>query len=127
MRARPEISRALRRTGELSAARLSDSGWSGPPCQTADRIRDEGDGMRQQFADAEFQFGLEIALGAAYRQASDVGEALATADRITDADADSWVNEWTATAEVCDTAGDEADSAGHPVRARSSYRRAGTS
>jgi hypothetical protein len=57
--------------------------------------------MKKQFADAEFQFGLEIALGAAYRQASDVGEALATADRIADGDADSWVNEWTATAEVC--------------------------
>ena len=32
--------------------------------------------MRQQFADAEFQFGLEIALGAGYRQASDVGSRL---------------------------------------------------
>src|ERR1700759_418327 len=82
--------------------------------------------MRQQFADAEFQFGLEIALGAAYRQASDVGEALATADRITDADADSWANEWTAPAEVCDAAGDEADSAGHRVSALSYSRRAAT-
>ena len=82
--------------------------------------------MRHQFADAEFQFGLEIALGAAYRQASDVGEALATADRIADGDADSWVNEWTATAEVCETAGDEADSAGRRVSALSYYRRAAT-
>src|ERR1700754_4461857 len=82
--------------------------------------------MRQQFADAEFQFGLEIALGAAYRQASDVGEALASADRIADGDADSWVNEWTATGEVCETAGDAAHSAGHRVSALSYSRRAAT-
>jgi len=82
--------------------------------------------MKQQFADAEFQFGLEIALGAAYRQASDVGESLATADRIGDGDADSWVNEWTATAEVCQAAGAEAGSAGRRVTALSYYRRAAT-
>ncbi len=82
--------------------------------------------MSQQFADGEFQFGLEIALGAAYRQASDVGESLATAARIADGDADSWVSEWTATADVCEAAGDEADSAGHRVSALSYYRRAAT-
>ena len=82
--------------------------------------------MRNQFADGEFQFGLEIALGGAYRQASDVGEALATADRITDGDADSWVSEWTATAEVCESAGAEAESAGRRVSALSYYRRAAT-
>ena len=82
--------------------------------------------MNTQFADAEFQFGLEIALGAAYRQASDVGESLATADRITDGDADSWVNEWTATAETCQAAGAEAQSAGRRVSALSYYRRAAT-
>ncbi len=82
--------------------------------------------MRNQFADAEFQFGLEIALGAAYRQASDVGEALATADRITDGDADSWVNEWTATADRGATAGDEAESSGRRISALAYYRRAAT-
>ncbi len=82
--------------------------------------------MKHQFDDAEFQFGLEIALGASYRQASDVGEALATAERIADGDADSWVNEWTATAEACETAGAAADSGGHTVSALSYYRRAAT-
>ena len=82
--------------------------------------------MKKQFEDAEFQFGLEIALGAAYRQASDVGESLATADRIADGDADSWVNEWTATAGVCEAAGSEAESAGRRVSALSYYRRAAT-
>src|ERR1700761_8741292 len=78
--------------------------------------------MRQQFADAEFQFGLEIALGAAYRQASDVGEGLATPD----GDADSWVNEWTATADGCDAAGADAEAAGRRVSALSYFRRAAT-
>jgi hypothetical protein len=82
--------------------------------------------MNKQFKDAEFQFGLEIALGAAYRQASDVGESLATAGRIADGDADSWVNEWTATAEICQAAGAEAESAGRGVSAVAYYRRAAT-
>jgi hypothetical protein len=80
--------------------------------------------MKQQFADAEFH--LEIALGAAYRQASDVGESLATADRIADGVADSWVNEWTATAELTQAAGAEAEAAGRRVSALSYYRRAAT-
>jgi hypothetical protein len=80
--------------------------------------------MKKQFEDAEFQFGLEIALGAASRQASDVGESLATVDRIADGDADSWVNEWTATAELSQAAGAEAEAAGRRVSALSYYRRA---
>jgi hypothetical protein len=82
--------------------------------------------MKKQFEDTEFQFGLEIALGAAYRQASDVGEAFATADRIADGDADSWVDEWTATADRCETAGAEAQSGGHAISAAAYYRRAAT-
>jgi hypothetical protein len=82
--------------------------------------------MREEFADAEFQFGLEIALGAAYRQASDVGESLATAGRITDGDADSWVDEWIATAAVCEAAADDAESAGRRVSALAYHRRAAT-
>ena len=68
--------------------------------------------MNKQFDDAEFQFGLAIALGAAYRQASDVGEALAAANRITDGDADSSVNEWVATAQVSDAAAADSASTG---------------
>jgi dienelactone hydrolase len=96
------------------------------PLVTADAAGDEGDDVRKQFKDTEFQFGLEIALGAAYRQASDVGESLATAGRITDGDADSWVNEWMVTAGVSQAAGAEAESAGRRVSALSHYRRAAT-
>jgi hypothetical protein len=82
--------------------------------------------MRNQFADDEFQFGLELALGAAYRGAADVGEAFATADRITNGDADSWVSEWLATAEACRDAGADADSKGLRASALAYYRRAAT-
>ena len=51
------------------------------------------------FKHDDFQFGLESALGATYHGAADVGEVLATADRIKDGDADAWVEEWQATAE----------------------------
>ena len=78
--------------------------------------------MTTQFEDTEFQFGLELALGATYRQAADAGEVLATADRISDGDSDSWVQEWTATAEG---AGRRPRSglAGHQVSALAYYRR----
>jgi hypothetical protein len=82
--------------------------------------------MQQQFDDSEFQFGLELALGATYRQSADVGEVLATAERITDGDADSWVTEWLATADRCEAAGASAQSAGRTVSAVSYYRRAAT-
>jgi hypothetical protein len=82
--------------------------------------------MSKQFQDAEFQFGIELTLGAAYHQAADVGEALATADRITDGDCDSWLQEWIRTAEVCRDAGAEAESKGRRVSALAYYRRAGT-
>jgi hypothetical protein len=52
----------------------------------------------RRFDHPDFQFGYEIALGASYRSAADVGEVLVTAERIHDGDADAWVREWTATA-----------------------------
>ena len=50
------------------------------------------------FEDHDFRVGLETVLAAAHRGAADAGEALATAERIADGDADSWVREWSATA-----------------------------
>ena len=55
---------------------------------------------------------------------TDVGEALATAERIADGDADSWIREWTATAERARGAGETARHAGRRVTALSFYRRA---
>jgi Prolyl oligopeptidase family len=82
--------------------------------------------MTAHFDNDDFQFGLEIALGGAYRQASDVGEVLATAGRIKDGDDDAWVREWTATAGTCWASAREAEAAGHQVTATSFYRRAAT-
>jgi hypothetical protein len=82
--------------------------------------------MRTHFKNNDFQFGLEIALGAAYHQASDVGEVLATADRIKDGDDDAWVQEWTATGGSCWAAAQQAESADRRVTATAYYRRAAT-
>ncbi len=55
--------------------------------------------MRPFFKDESFNFQTEIALGATYHQAADVGEVLATVERIRNGHAQSWVDEWSATAE----------------------------
>jgi hypothetical protein len=78
------------------------------------------------FTDEDFQFGLETVLGGAYRQASDVGEVLATAERIPDGDADAWISEWTATADGAWGAAETARHAGRRATALSFYRRATT-
>lgn len=78
------------------------------------------------FKDDDFQFGLEIVLGAAYHRAADVGEALATAGRIKEGDSGAWVREWLATADRGQAAAREAEQAGHRVSAVACYRRAAT-
>jgi Prolyl oligopeptidase family len=78
------------------------------------------------FADDDFQFGSEVTLGACYRQGADIGEVLATAARISDGDADSWLHEWTTQAGSVWSAAVAADHAGRPVSALAHYRRAAT-
>jgi S-formylglutathione hydrolase FrmB len=82
--------------------------------------------MIAHFDNDDFQFGLEIALGCTYRQASDIGEVLATAERIKDGDDTAWVREWTATAGTCWASAQAAEAAHHRVSATSFYRRAAT-
>jgi hypothetical protein len=55
--------------------------------------------MRPFFKNDDFNFLTEIALGSVYHQAADVGEVLTTVDRIHDGKAQSWVDEWTGTAD----------------------------
>ncbi|HTU84183.1 MAG TPA: prolyl oligopeptidase family serine peptidase [Solirubrobacteraceae bacterium] len=78
------------------------------------------------FQDSEFQFGFERALGASYRQAADVGEVLATAERITDGDGDSWLREWTATAGAAWASAVRARESGRRMSALAHFRRAAT-
>jgi Prolyl oligopeptidase family len=79
-----------------------------------------------QFDHDDFQFGLEIALGACQRGAADAGEVLVTAARIKDGDADSWVRAWTETGDAVEAAGREAAAAGRRVSALAHLRRAAT-
>ena len=65
------------------------------------------------FDDDDFRRAFADVLGGARRGASDVGEALATAARIEDGDADSWVLEWVASAGAVRAAGNAALAAGH--------------
>lgn len=78
------------------------------------------------FDDGEFQFAFERALGASYRQSADIGEVLATAGRISDGDADSWLREWTATAGVAWMSAIRARRSGRRVSALAHFRRAAT-
>ena len=78
------------------------------------------------FQDTEFQFAFERALGAAYRQGADIGEVLSTARRIVDGDADSWLNEWTATAGAAWASAVRARRDARRVSALAYFRRAAT-
>lgn len=78
------------------------------------------------FEDSEFQFALERALGASYRQSADIGEVLATARRIVDGDANSWLDEWTATAGAVWASAIGARRNGRRVSALAHFRRAAT-
>ena len=79
-----------------------------------------------QFDHDDFQFGLEVVLGACQRGAADAGEVLVTAARIKDGDADAWVRQWTTTADAVEAAGREAAAAGRRVSALAYLRRAAT-
>ena len=78
------------------------------------------------FQDSEFQFAFERTLGASYRQAADIGEVLAVAERIVDGDADSWLGEWTAIAGAAWSAGVGARRSARRVSALAHFRRAAT-
>ncbi|MGO9219585.1 MAG: alpha/beta hydrolase family protein [Streptosporangiaceae bacterium] len=80
--------------------------------------------MRPFFKDDDFNFLTEIALGSVYRQAADVGEVLTTVDRIRDGKAQSWVDEWTATADRLAKEADTNAGAGRAHSAAGQYLRA---
>ena len=63
-------------------------------------------------------------LSAAVRGCADLGEALATADRITPGDFDSWAREWTHTAEQAMADADDSLAVGDTASARRGYLRA---
>jgi hypothetical protein len=69
------------------------------------------------FADADFDYEARIVLGAAASGIGDVGLVLATLDRVTDGDPQSWFDAWTEMAAGLTARGDEALRRGHPETA----------
>jgi hypothetical protein len=65
------------------------------------------------FANADFDYEARIMLGAAAAGTGDVGLVLATLDRITDGDSQSWFDAWSGTAADMAARGEEAMARGH--------------
>ena len=78
------------------------------------------------FKDEDFEFMMELALGAVYHRGADAGECLATAERIKNGDSESWFGEWTGVAERLAAQAEESERGGHRVSARAAYLRAAT-
>jgi hypothetical protein len=69
------------------------------------------------FADADFDYEARIVLGAAAAGTGDVGLVLATLDRVTDGDPQSWFDAWTALAADLAARGDDAAGRRHMATA----------
>lgn len=82
--------------------------------------------MHAFYKDPEFQFAVENLLGDAFHRAADVGEVLATVDRIPNGDAGAWVAQWSATADRVVEQARTAEAAGHARSAAARYLRAAT-
>jgi len=80
--------------------------------------------MKVKFQDPGFSFQLLRLLGNASSRQADVGEALATANRIVDGDFESWAREWSRTAARLEAAADDCLAKGHKVSASDTYFRA---
>lgn len=80
--------------------------------------------MKAVFDDPQFSFQMLRALSGAVHGASDIGECLETAYRITEGDFESWYAEWRVTADRLRTAAEEFLAGGHDVSAREAFMRA---
>jgi hypothetical protein len=76
------------------------------------------------FETEQFNFQTQLALGGVWYGCGDVGELLATCDRIVDGDPNSWCQQWIATAERVEAIADGCAAAGHATSARAAYLRA---
>lgn len=78
------------------------------------------------FKNAQFDFDTRICLGYTYHRAADVGEVLATIDRIKDGDHEGWYREWFMLAQRMEAVARKSEAAGHHVSARDAWLRAAT-
>jgi Prolyl oligopeptidase family len=76
------------------------------------------------FETEQFNFQTQLALGGVAYGCGDIGELLATVDRIVDGDADSWCSQWIATAERVEAIADGCAADSHQMSARAAYLRA---
>src|SRR6202789_4254738 len=70
----------------------------------------------------QFWYETKRAFGASSYGASEFGEVMATVNRITSGDYDSWYNEWNATAERVFAEAEAQYADGHRISARASTR-----
>jgi hypothetical protein len=82
--------------------------------------------MQRFYDDEGMNFAVLLSLGFAYANIADVGETLATIERIPNGDAEAWVREWTATADRLVEQADQSLAGGHTVSGRSRLLRAST-
>src|SRR5579862_9623503 len=82
--------------------------------------------MQRFYDDEGMNFAVLLSLGFAYANLSDVGETLATVERIPEGDGEAWIREWSATAERLEGLAEEAVTRNHIVTARSQFLRAST-
>jgi hypothetical protein len=87
---------------------------------------EERETVRKFFEHEQFNFEFQFALGNVHYGGGDLGEMLSTADRIVDGDADSWCQEWIATAQRVATIAEESSKSGRSVSARAAYLRSAT-
>src|SRR6516225_4497212 len=80
--------------------------------------------MKLTFKDQTFSFELLRAVGYAPYSGADIGECLATAERITEGDLESWHREWLRTADRIRTIAEEALAKQHLISAREAFLRA---
>ena len=82
--------------------------------------------MHRFYEDEGMNFAVLLSLGAAYSNLADVGETLATIDRIPNGDIEAWVREWTATGDRLVADADKSLAGGHHVSTRARLLRAST-
>ena len=76
------------------------------------------------FANDQFNYELQVALGQVAYGCGDIGELLSTADRIADGDFESWVREWSATGARVEAIADACAGVDRSLSARDAYLRA---
>src|SRR5579872_6125557 len=82
--------------------------------------------MQRFYDDDGMNFAVLLGLGSTYANLADVGEVLATIERIPEGDREAWITEWTTLADRLASEAEDAFLRNHQVTARSRFLRAST-